>query len=382
MSLFDLTSFRLIELLYCPKLIDLSDLLCLRLVSRQCCRAVATVAGTLLDARRVRWRHLVQSDDSLPQLNSMIMLRLVERRLDNVLVRIEPPLLCQFHPFAHRKVTLVNLYRLLRSALTDHDALAFALASIEPRNLQSPRRRLASDVRLVEIGLDPASYDSASRILQHYLARMCYAVVCSTALLAAAPMQTLAATVAVCGWLCIVLAGLVVAHNFVVVAASWRFVSADVQRITLRSAALRAVAELTVPLFALSASYVAITLPLHIASTLLSCCLAAWQAYWLRLSLVHSDVSIAIAVESTTSGSSKLLLRIAQFGERERQRRRDLFTITRILPRAVSVESFGGELRQKALILIALSAIALCSTAAIGVQASVRWVALWLLEQQ
>jgi hypothetical protein len=369
MSLFDLTSFRLIELLYFPQLIDLSDLLCLRLVSRQCWTAVATVCGTLLDARRVRWRHLVPVSDSLSELNSMIMLRLVERRLDNVLVRIEPPLLCQFHPFAHRKVTLVNLYRLLRSALTDHDALAFALASIEPRNLQSPRRRLTSDVRLVEIGLDPASYDSASRILQHYLTRMSCAVVGSTALLALTPMQTLVATIVVCGWLCIVLAGLVVMHNFVVVAASWRFVSADVQLLTLRAAALRAVAELTLPLFALSASYVAISLPLHFALTLLTCCLAAWQAGWLRLSLVHSDVSIAIAVDSTMSGSSKRLLEMAQFGERERQRRRDLFTITRILPRAVSVEAFGAELRQKALLLIALSSIALLSIAGLLLRA-------------
>jgi hypothetical protein len=144
-DVFDLRSFRLIELLDSCSLISFRELLRLRLVCRACRDAVETVCALTLSARRVR---SLQASAAAGAHSSVLAVALVRRKELAMAVPLEPlgALFCtRFHPFAHRGLSVRNVGRLLGAALFERFALAATIGVPSPTTAKA---RSASDLDL------------------------------------------------------------------------------------------------------------------------------------------------------------------------------------------------------------------------------------------
>jgi hypothetical protein len=363
---YDLGSFRLIELLYSSNELSFEQVMSMRLVSRRCWRGVDELCRVLLDARGVRWRHLLSNESyqlpSLPLLNAAVMHGLIVRKLDNALVPLQPALLCSFHPLAHDRVCFRNLYRLFRAAIVESEALAFALASVEPLSLSA---RVSNGV--VDVGLDPIFFESPSHMLQYVLKIACFWPIVSTLILSARIYVgqlalSWVATLSVCVWMCICLVCSLVLQNMILIGPSLRFVSGNaVWRQCLRSGwrAVRELAEI----------YVHIVVVGFVTSVVMPVSASATSALLLFLSALMQFMWL---VSPLSMSSLQILLDVAELGERERKRRRDLFTITRRLPRSLSASTLGAQLRLYAIALILWLAVVAVSATALALLLTAR----------
>lgn len=154
---YDLTSFRLIELLFGNALVSFNELLRLRAVSRGCGAAVERVCRlALLPA----WQRVLDGDAAV---SGVLALALVRRKQVRALVRLEPvDVASAFHPFAHAAPSVRNAFVLARAALSDADALAATICSAAPTRVRVPESRGA--VSVIELRLDDELSVSATQL--------------------------------------------------------------------------------------------------------------------------------------------------------------------------------------------------------------------------